>query len=226
MLLFLKAFFSYGRWSAMGKALAVLLLTAPAAWAQPMAVIAYGDSLTAGYGLAEGEGFVPQLQGWLTEQGQDVQVLQGGVSGDTTAGGLARLDWTLTPEVQGIIVTLGGNDMLRGIDPAVSRANLKGILQIAQDRGLAILLVGMPGPSNYGPEYRQAFDAMYPELAAEFGAVFAPSFFEGLGEGSPADLQALFQADGIHPNRDGVALIVAALGPKVLEMIAQIAPRN
>ncbi|WP_319824391.1 arylesterase [Thalassovita sp.] len=198
----------------------VLLLAAGTpVWAQPPAVMAFGDSLTAGYGLMDHEGLVPQLRDWLAAQGQDIRVIGAGVSGDTTAGGLARLDWSLTPEVRGLIVTLGGNDALRGIDPAVSRENLRGILQIAADRDIAVLLVGMPAPVNFGPDYQAAFAAMYPDLAQEFGALYFPDFFAGLGDGAPADLQHLFQSDGIHPNGAGVALIVGALGPSVLELI-------
>lgn len=194
--------------------------------AQPKGIMAFGDSLTAGYGLMDHEGLVPQLRDWLADHGQDIRVIEAGVSGDTTAGGLARIDWSLSSDVGGVIVTLGGNDMLRGLDPAVSRANLEGILKAIKSHGAEILLVAMPGPVNYGPEYKAAFDAMYPELAAEYGAILMPNFFEGLGEGTPAELQHLFQPDGIHPNGEGVALIVQALGPKVLEMIAQITPRN
>lgn len=223
MLLFLQAFFSYGRWARLGKAWAVVLCLAPAAaMAQPKAIMAFGDSLTAGYGLMDHEGLVPQLRVWLTEHGQDLRVIEAGVSGDTTAGGLARIDWSLSQDVGGVIVTLGGNDMLRGLDPALSHANLRGILQAVQAHGAQILLVAMPGPVNFGPEYKAQFDAIYPELAEEFGAILMPDFFAGLGAGSPADLQHLFQSDGIHPNGEGVALIVQALGPKVLELIERM----
>ncbi len=225
MLFFVQAFLSYGRARAIGKALAVLLLLAPPALAQPKAIMAFGDSLTAGYGLMDHEGLVPQLRGWLAENGQDIRVIQAGVSGDTTAGGLARIDWSLTPDVGGVIVTLGGNDMLRGIDPAVSRANLHGIFQIVRDRGLALMVVGVPAPTNYGPEYRDAFQAMYPELAKEFDAVYFPNLFSGLGQGTPADLQPFFQDDGIHPNATGVGMIVQELGPKVLELIGRMQAR-
>ncbi len=184
--------------------------------------MAFGDSLTAGYGLMDHQGLVPQLRDWLADHGQETRVIGAGVSGDTTTGGLARFDWSLTHDVGGIILTLGGNDMLRGIDPAVSRANLRGILQIAADKGLPVLLVAMPAPVNYGPEYNAAFAQMYPALAAEFDTLFVPNFFAGLGQGTPADLQHLFQDDGIHPNATGVGMIVQALGPSVLELIARV----
>lgn len=192
-----------------------------AAQADEVVIAALGDSLTQGYGLVEAEGFVPQLQGWLDAQGVDARLINAGVSGDTTAGGLSRAAWTMTPDVDAMIVALGGNDLLRGIDPGVSRANLDGILQAAQAADVAVLLVGMEAPGNYGPDYKLAFDALYPELAETYGSVFAPSFFEGLAveEGDPASVRAYMQPDGIHPNAEGVARIVAGLGPAVLELM-------
>ncbi len=191
-----------------------------AAKAEQVVIAALGDSLTQGYGLIEQEGFVPQMRAWLAERGADVRLINAGVSGDTTAGGAARVEWTLTPEVDGMIVALGGNDLLRGIDPAVARANLDSILQVAEDRDVEVLLVGMQAPGNYGPDYKAAFDAIYPDLAREYGALHAGSFFEGLAvEGDPAAARDLMQPDGIHPNAEGVARIVAALGPQVLDLV-------
>lgn len=189
-----------------------------------MQVVALGDSLTAGYGLAEGEGFVPQLQAWLAANGSDAVVVNAGVSGDTTAGGLSRLDWALGPDADALIVTLGGNDMLRGIDPKATRANLDAILTRAQEKGLPVLLVGMQAPGNYGPAYKAEFDAAFPELAAAHKVLFADSFFGPLMQGNPdpAALAPYLQADGIHPNAEGVKIIVAGLGPKVLELVAQV----
>ncbi|MEM6374121.1 MAG: arylesterase [Pseudomonadota bacterium] len=194
------------------------------AGAQGLTVAALGDSLTQGFGLPVEDGFVPQLEDWLQSQGQDVSVINAGVSGDTTAGGLSRVDWTLTPDVDALIVTLGGNDLLRGIGPEVSRANLDGILSAAQAAGVEVLLVGMQAPGNYGPDYKAAFDQMYPDLATEYGTVYAESFFEGLGGVGvdPADLGAFMQADGIHPNADGVARIVEGLGPAVMDLMARV----
>ncbi|WP_371810644.1 arylesterase [Ruegeria sp. HKCCA5763] len=194
------------------------------ATAEQVVIAALGDSLTQGYGLVEEDGFVPQLDRWLRAQGADVQMINAGVSGDTTAGGAARVEWTLTPDVDGMIVALGGNDLLRGIDPAVSRANLREILEVARDGGVVVLLIGMQAPGNYGTDYKQAFDAMYPELAQDYGVLFASSFFEGLtAEGDPGAVSQFMQADGIHPNADGVARIVDALGPSVLELVGQAA---
>ena len=199
---------------------------ASGAMAEEITLVALGDSLTQGFGLVEADGFVPQLEAWLIAQGHDVRVINAGVSGDTTAGGLARVTWTLTPEVDAMIVALGGNDLLRGIDPAVSRANLDGILREAEAQSLEVLLVGLQAPGNYGPEYQAAFDAMYPELAETYGALHVESFLGGLEaqvlEGDTGALGRYMQDDGIHPNAEGVALIVAALGPEVERLIARV----
>lgn len=185
-------------------------------------IAALGDSLTQGYGLVQEEGFVPQMEAWLQERGHDVRLINAGVSGDTTAGGLARAAWTLTDEVDAMIVTLGGNDLLRAIPPETSRANLAGILEVAAEAGVEVLLVGMEAPGNYGPEFQEAFNGMYPELAAEYGTLFAEGFFAAFqenGRTDPAALTEFMQADGIHPNANGVALIVDGLGPDVEALI-------
>lgn len=202
----------------------VLVLWPGLVWSQTVTIAALGDSLTQGFGLPAEQGFVPQLEAWLRDQGQDVALINAGVSGDTTAGGLSRVDWTLTPDVDAMIVALGGNDLLRGLDPAVSRANLDGILQAADAAGVQVLLVGMQAPGNYGPEYKAVFDAMYPELAQTYGTGYAESFFEGLGGAgvSPADVRSFMQNDGIHPNAEGVQKIVAGLGPFVLDLIEKV----
>lgn len=194
---------------------------ASAAAAEPVTIAALGDSLTQGYGLPEAEGFVPQLEAWLHANGApDAAVINAGVSGDTTAGGLARVDWTLTDDVDAVIVELGANDLLRGLDPAESKRNLDGILTAIAARGLPVLLAGVPAVANYGGAYQAAFDAIYPDLAAAHGAILFPNFFAGLGDGR--DLSAarpLMQPDGIHPNAEGVAAVVAAIGPSVLELV-------
>lgn len=204
--------------------LGISLCMAGAGFAQAdnITVAALGDSLTQGYGLPAEDGFVPQLQAWLTEQGQDVTLINAGVSGDTTAGGLSRVGWTLTEDVDAMIVALGGNDLLRGIAPETARANLDGILQAAQAQGVQVLLVGVEAPGNYGPEYKQAFDAIYPELAQEYSALLFPAFLEPLLAASPDRASALrdyVQADGLHPNAQGVEVIVAAIGPVVIDLI-------
>ncbi|WP_371135157.1 arylesterase [Tabrizicola sp.] len=198
--------------------------------AEPVTIVALGDSLTAGYGLADQtHGFVPVLEGWLQAKGHDVTVQNAGVSGDTTAGGLARVGWSLGPEADALIVTLGGNDLLRGIDPAASKANLDGILKEAEARNLPVLLVAMKAPGNFGPEYKAAFDAMYGELSTSYGTLLADDFFAGLRSAGadpsdPASLAAFMQADGLHPNPDGVKLIVDGLGPQVEDLLAKVAP--
>lgn len=205
------------------------MLSASAAAAEDVTIAALGDSLTQGYGLPVEDGFVPQLEAWLRERGHDVTVVNAGVSGDTTAGGLSRVGWTLTPEIDAMIVALGGNDLLRGIFPDASRGNLAGILRAAQAAEVETLLIGLQAPGNYGPEYQQAFDAMYPELAAEFGAIHVDSFLGPLEDAAAADpaaaLARYMQPDGIHPNAEGVALIVEGLGPFVEDLIARV-PRS
>lgn len=204
--------------------LGFILLTATAANADPVTIAALGDSLTAGYGLQTDQGFVPVMQDWLTDQGTDVRLINAGVSGDTTAGGLARVDWTLTDDVDAMIVALGGNDYLRGLDPAVSRANLDGILTAASQRDVAVLLVGITAGTNYGPDYKQSFDEMYMELAEIHDVPLFPSWFAGLQAVTDmADGAAGFmQPDGIHPNAEGVRLIVAAMGPAVQDLAASL----
>lgn len=193
-----------------------LALAATPALAAPLKVVALGDSLTHGYGLPPEASFPAQLGAWLAAHGAaDVDVVNAGVSGDTTAGGLARLGWSLADGADALIVVLGGNDLLRGIDPAASRASLDAILAQATARGLPVLLSGMRAPGNYGPDYKAAFDAMYPELAAKHGALFDPFFLAGVH-----DDRTLWQADGLHPNAAGVAVIVARIGPLVLDLVA------
>ncbi|WP_299477036.1 arylesterase [Cypionkella sp.] len=202
---------------------AIILLVSPV-YAETT-VLALGDSLTAGYGLPTDQGFVPQLQAWLAAKGTDVQILNAGVSGDTTAGGLSRTDWSLTPEVDAVIVNLGGNDMLRGIDPATSRANLDAILAKVQARGLPVLLVSLRAPGNYGEAFKTNFDAMYPDLATKYGALLAENYFLPVINQQTRLLDPEYmQADGIHPNAKGVAKILEAVGPKVQELLARVTP--
>lgn len=190
-------------------------------------VLAFGDSLTQGYGLMPGEGLVPQLQGWLATQGTEVQVVNAGVSGDTTAGGRARIDWSLTPGIDAVIVELGGNDLLRGLPPAAARANLDAILATVTARGLPVLLVGLPAPGNYGPAYKAEFDAIWPALAAKYHALLLLDLLAPIAALPPEERAArgLMQGDNIHPSAAGVKLVVAALGPKVLELLAKAQPK-
>ena len=191
------------------------------AFAQTTTIVALGDSLTQGYGLPPQDGFVSQLSRWAAERGADVDIRNAGVSGDTTAGGLARIEWTLDDDVDGLIVALGANDVLRGFDPAVSKQNLEGILDVASRKDLPVLLVGITAPPNYGPDYKAAFDAMYPELADAFQTLYFENFLQVLTElpDRQETLRRYFQADGLHPNREGVALIVESMGGSVLELV-------
>jgi acyl-CoA thioesterase I len=223
ILSFFARLIGYGAIRALRNSAIAFILSLSAAAAEPVTVVALGDSLTAGYGLPADDGFVPQLQAWLMANGADVVVLNAGVSGDTTAGGASRLDWALTPEVDALIVNLGGNDMLRGIDPAEARGNLTTIMEGAQARGLPVLLVGLRAPGNYGEDYRVAFDAIFPDLAAQFGAGLVPNYFSPLiATGEGVLRPDLMQADGIHPNKAGVAAAVAAMGPAVLELLGKV----
>ena len=210
----------YGALARLRNVCAAVLLTSSAAAAEPVVIAAMGDSLTHGYGLNAEDGFVAQMQDWLTDNGLDVQMINAGVSGDTTAGGLSRAAWTLTPEVDAMIVALGANDYLRGIDPVVARQNLSGILDAATEAEVEVLLVGLEVGGNYGPDYKADFDAIYPELSAQYGTLFFETWFEGILQqgGSGLGAAEYFQADGIHPNAKGVALIVSAMGPAVADL--------
>ena len=188
------------------------------AQAAPLRVVAIGDSLTHGYGLPPTEGFVPQLETWLQGQGHDVQVVNMGVSGDTTEGGRARMDWALADGADAVIVWLGGNDLLRGIDPVRSRENLAAMADSVAAKGLPLLIIAMQAPLNYGPEFKEAFDGMYQTVADEKGALLLDGVFEGL-VGSD-----LLQSDGLHPNKAGVAQIVGVVGPRALELLDQAEP--
>ena len=179
-------------------------------------IVALGDSLTAGYGLPPGKGFPTLLEGTLRGRNQDVEVVNAGVSGDTSSGGLARFDWSVPKDADALIVALGANDALRGIDPQKTRAALEEILKKAKARGLPVLLAGMLAPPNMGPDYQAEFDPIYPELAEKYGAVFYPFFLEGV-----AAEPKLNQDDGMHPNADGVRVMVKGILPKVEELIAR-----
>lgn len=195
-------------------------LSVSAVSAEPIRIAALGDSLTQGYGLVPDDGFVSQLAARVAGDGVDVEFINAGVSGDTTAGGLARIDWTLSDDVDALIVALGGNDVLRGIDPSTARENLDGILTRAD--GVPVLLVGITVPPNYGPEYQAAFEAIYPDLAEIHGTLYYPDFLAALTRaGDRATvIETYMQGDAIHPNAAGVTLIVEDMMPKVLELIA------
>ena len=196
------------------------LLGLGTAHAETVTIAALGDSLTQGFGLPQDQGLVPQLQNWLNAEETGALIVNAGVSGDTTQGGLARIAWTLTEETDALIVALGANDMLRGIEPSLVRANLKGILEAARDAEIPVLLVGFTATGNFGAEYKKEFDALFPDLADEFDVLFVERFFAPITRTQDQEWlrSDLMQADGLHPNRDGVSLIVERLGPKVVEL--------
>jgi acyl-CoA thioesterase-1 len=179
-------------------------------------IVALGDSLTAGYGLPDKDGFVPRLQAALAAEGSAVEIQNAGVSGDTASDGLARLDWSVPPDTNAVVVELGANDMLRGIKPEVTRQALDMILRRLTERHIAVLLCGMRAAPNLGAEYGQAFEGIYPALAAKYGVPLYPFFLDGVA----GDL-SLLQHDGLHPTAAGVDVIVKRIVPNVKELIAK-----
>jgi acyl-CoA thioesterase I len=183
---------------------------------RPLTVVALGDSLTAGYGLPGADAFPSRLQQALADKGVAVKIVNAGVSGDTTAGGLVRLDWSVPDGTDAVILELGANDALRGFDPAVTRKALDAILGRLTARKIPVLLCGMLAPPNLGTEYGRAFNAIYPDLAAQYGAILYPFFLAGVA----AD-PALNQRDGLHPTAAGVAVIVERILPAVEQLIGR-----
>jgi acyl-CoA thioesterase I len=183
----------------------------------PVKVVALGDSLTAGYGLPDKDGFVPRLQAALTAKGIAAVVANAGVSGDTAADGLARLSWSVSDGTDAAIVELGANDMLRGLNPAVTREKLDAILHQLAQRHIAILLCGIRSAPNLGADYGHAFESIYPDLAAKYGALLYPFFLDGT-----AGNRSLTQSDGLHPNAAGIGVIVERILPKVQELITRV----
>ncbi|MGD1037514.1 MAG: arylesterase [Roseiarcus sp.] len=198
---------------------AALGLAAAPAEARLLRIVALGDSLTAGYGLAPGEAFPDVLQRALKARGWDVEVSNAGVSGETAADGLARYDWSVPDGADALIVELGANDMLRGVDPSLAEASLAQILARARAAHIATLLTGMRAAPNYGAEYQRKFDAIYPDLAKNYGVALYPFFLDGVA-GDPK----VNQADGLHPTREGVERIVAAILPAVEDVLAEVKP--
>jgi acyl-CoA thioesterase-1 len=208
---------SWTRWLLRALALAVtggLLMTGPAfaqiAASKPIKLVALGDSLTAGHGLPATAAFPVRLQKALQDKGIEVEIVNAGVSGDTTSGGLERLDWSVADGTDAVILELGANDALRGIDPKVPRAALEQILTRLKARHIAVLLCGMLAPRNFGAEYAAQFDAIYPDLAKRFGVPLYPFFLQGV-----AGDARLNQADGLHPTAEGVDVIVKEILPSV-----------
>ena len=190
---------------------------APASASEPIRILAFGDSITAGYGLAEQDTLPTRLADALNKMGRPVTMINGGVSGDTTADGVTRLDWALADKPQIMILALGANDMLRGLDPKTTRANLDAIIQKAKDAGVEIVFVGMLAAPNLGSEYKGAFDAIFPELAKAHSLLFMPFLLQDV-----VQVSDLNQADGIHPNGNGVAIIVRNLLPYVTQAMDRV----
>jgi acyl-CoA thioesterase-1 len=197
---------------------ALMAMLWPALAAESLRVVALGDSLTAGYGLPAQESFPVKLQAALAARGLAVQIDNAGVSGDTTADGLARLDWSVPEGTQAVLLELGANDMLRGRDPAQARTALDAMITRLKARGIAVMLLGMRAAPNLGEEYQKAFDAIYPELAAKHGVPLYPFFLEGVaGNGS------LNQPDGLHPTGPGIDVIVERVTPAVEAFLKGVA---
>ena len=193
------------------------LLSANLSYAEtPVKILAFGDSLTHGYGLEAGDTFPERLQVALHEAGYNVTVINGGNSGDTSASGRSRLEWALMDEARVVIVELGANDGLRGLEPSQTRENLSQIIAGFKKTGAKVLLTGMQAPRNLGTEYVAEFDRIYPELAEEYNVAFYPFFLEGV-----ALDPSLNQADGIHPNRQGVDVIVQNILPYLVPLLEQ-----
>jgi acyl-CoA thioesterase I len=178
-------------------------------------VLDFGDSLTAGYGLMPEQALPARLEAWLRAHGLPARVVDAGVSGDTTSGGLARLDWALADKPDLVILALGANDALRGIDPATVRANLDTMLKKIKASGAKVLILGMLAPPNWGEAYDHAFDKIFPELARTHQATLYPFFLAGV-----AMNPKLNQPDGLHPNARGVEVLVGRIGPIVASLIA------
>lgn len=216
---------SYGNWGRLVQRLAAAFaavivaasVAGPAAAQQTVKIVALGDSLTAGYQLPASAAFPAQLEKVLQSKGQKVEIANAGVSGDTASGGLARLDWSVPDGTDAVIVSLGANDMLRGVDPKVTRAALDQIVARLKQRGIEVLLAGMQAAKNLGPDYERAFNAIYPELAATHGVVFYPFFLDGVA----ADAK-LNQRDGIHPTAAGVEVIVMRIMPQIEQLLTRV----
>lgn len=187
------------------------------AWAErPVKIVALGDSLTSGHGLPPEAAFPPRLAKALAGRGIDVEIVNAGVSGDTASGGLARVDWSVPDDADGVILELGANDMLRGIDPQVTRKALEAIVRRLKERGLPVLLCGMRAPPNYGADYVKSYESIFPDLARKYGLLLYDFFLDGI----VAD-KSLNQPDGLHPTAVGVDRIVERILPKAEELVAQ-----
>ncbi|MEP9354602.1 arylesterase [Xanthobacter sp. KR7-65] len=194
-----------------------LFTFASAAAAAPVRIVAFGDSLTAGYGIPRSAAFPARLEAALKAKGLDVRVENAGVSGETATQGLARLDWSVPQGTDAVIVELGANDMLRGLDPATTRKALAEIVARLKARGIHVLLAGMKAAPNLGRPYQETFDRIFPDIASAEGVLLYPFFLDGVAGNRTLNLQ-----DGLHPTPEGVDRIVAGILPKAQELVAQV----
>ncbi len=198
-----------------------LMSAATASAASPIRIVAFGDSLTAGYRLAPSEAFPVRLETALRARNVDVKVENAGVSGDTTASGLARLDWAVPPATDIVILELGANDALRGVDPKVTRNNLEIIIAQLKAKGAKVLLAGMLAPKNWGDDYARSFDAIFPELAQAHGLALYPFFLDGIALRADLNLD-----DGLHPNAKGVDAIVERILPHIEKLVHTVSAKR
>jgi acyl-CoA thioesterase I len=209
---------AYGKSSAIFNTLilicCIFYVLTPSFAAAQKTLVAIGDSLTAGYGLPQGDAFPVQLEAALQRNGLDIKVENAGVSGDTSTGGLQRLDWALANGADYVLLELGANDALRGIEPQITRQNLDTIIQKIQAKDIPIFLTGMKAPPNMGASYQKEFDQIFPTLAEKYGISFYPFFLDGV-----AAIEKLNQDDAIHPNKDGVAVIVSKMLPFLTDFL-------
>ncbi|ESZ47237.1 arylesterase [Mesorhizobium sp. L103C565B0] len=209
---------SFKRLNAAGLVLFVTLCGAiSSVRAETFTIVGFGDSLMAGFGLGPGDGFTDKLQAALRAKGHDVTVANAGVSGDTSSGGLARLDWSVPNGTRLVILELGANDMLRGVSPSITEKNLDDMLAKLKARKIAVLLAGMRAAPNLGADYQNAFDAIYPKLAAKYDVPLYPFFLDGVAAQSGLQLE-----DGLHPNPKGVAVMVERILPAVEKAVAAV----
>ena len=214
----------YGLFLVVSKTILLLFVFSSFAHADnQIKILMLGDSLTQGYGLAKKNGLVPKLQDWLSTNNVEVLLINGGVSGDTTLGGFERLDWSLTPDINGVVVALGGNDLLRGFDPKFTKNNLKEIFKNLKSKGITSVIVGTISPLNYGPQFKKEYDEIYPALAREYNLFYIDSLFSPLIDKKTQKISVnLLQPDGIHPNEKGVEAIVNYIGPVIRNFIVSV----
>jgi acyl-CoA thioesterase-1 len=219
----ISIFANVGRWMlAVNLALAAFALPAPSAAAdKPVRIVAFGDSLTAGYRLKASQSFPSQLSAALKSKGHAVEVINAGVSGDTTGAALERFDWAIPKNVDAVIVELGANDALRGLEPKQARANLQKIVDRLRARNVEVLLAGMIAPKNWGNDYNAEFDTIFADLANKHGLLLYPFFLDGVAMDAKLNLD-----DGLHPSAKGVGVIVERILPKVEELIGRVQARR